>query len=879
MKHIRCSLILPTVALLALLAGNIGAAPVGTAFTYQGRLTDGSGPATGSYDLRFIIYDLASDGSVVAGPLTNCPVAITNGLLTVTLDFGADVFTDAARWLEVAVRLNGMSGDFTVLTPRQLLTPAPYAITAFNLAEPLPGSGLVGNYTNAVTFSNPANQFTGNHAGNGAGLSNVSATTLEGLASAAFWKTGGNSGTVAGTNFLGTVDARPLEFRVNNTVAFRLQPGNNVVGGSIYNNISSDIIGATIAGGGNWNRENESYAHQVWGNYGTVSGGSGNGAQAEHATVAGGRENKARGKQSVISGGYDNLIDADATDALIAGGEGNMIGTNAPASAIGGGLLNAIGDGAPYAVIGGGQENFVQEGASLGIVGGGLGNIIGSSPYSVIAGGRYNSLWGGSTDITISGGQSNVVQEHAYGATIAGGEGNTVGGSGSGSAIGGGRGNAVSGGSWGSTIGGGQGNTISGGSGYATIAGGGGNIASGHAATVAGGENNTSSGYQAAVGGGSGNLSAGDDATVAGGRLNTSQGEGATVSGGANNRSRAEYGTIAGGLFNTNEGWATTVGGGTANLSRGEGATVGGGGANVCLGLWSTVAGGNGNLIQPDADYTTVSGGATNVIQSTAEYATIGGGAGNLIRWDAENATIGGGGHNFISDSEFATISGGLSNITHGAYAAIGGGSLNSSSGTWAMVPGGIGNTAGGETSFAAGRRAQALHNGAFVWGDSTDADIASTNANSWTVRASGGVTFFTATNLASGATLPAGSGSWSTLSDRAAKDDLQPVDGRSVLDKLARMPLSTWRYKAQASGVRHLGPMAQDFSAAFGVGEDDRHISSVDADGVTLAAIQGLNEVVKEKDAKIAELEKRLTTLEELLRLHAQGGNERDLK
>jgi hypothetical protein len=98
------------------------------------------------------------------------------------------------------------------------------------------------------------------------------------------------------------------------------------------------------------------------------------------------------------------------------------------------------------------------------------------------------------------------------------------------------------------------------------------------------------------------------------------------------------------------------------------------------------------------------------------------------------------------------------------------------------------------------------------------------------------------------------------------------------VLEQLARLPLSTWRYKAQAPGVRHVGPMAQDFRAAFGLGEDERHISSVDADGVALAAIQGLNEIVKEqkvelkaKEVQISEFEKRLAALEQLLKSQIQ--------
>src|SRR2546422_485898 len=90
----------------------------GTAFSYQGRLNDGAKSASGIYDLRFAIYDLASGGNQVGPMLTNSATGATNGLFTVMLDFGGGVFTGADRWLEVAARTNG-GGAFTNLSPRQ----------------------------------------------------------------------------------------------------------------------------------------------------------------------------------------------------------------------------------------------------------------------------------------------------------------------------------------------------------------------------------------------------------------------------------------------------------------------------------------------------------------------------------------------------------------------------------------------------------------------------------------------------------------------------------------------------------------------------------------------------------------------------------------
>ena len=81
--------------------------------------------------------------------------------------------------------------------------------------------------------------------------------------------------------------------------------------------------------------------------------------------------------------------------------------------------------------------------------------------------------------------------------------------------------------------------------------------------------------------------------------------------------------------------------------------------------------------------------------------------------------------------------------------------------------------------------------------------------------------------------------------SDRNAKQDFAAVDGRDGLEKIAGMPIQSRSYTNRPS-VKHLGPMAQDFHAAFGLGPDDKHIATVDADGVALAAIQGLNEKVE---------------------------------
>ena len=98
--------------------------------------------------------------------------------------------------------------------------------------------------------------------------------------------------------------------------------------------------------------------------------------------------------------------------------------------------------------------------------------------------------------------------------------------------------------------------------------------------------------------------------------------------------------------------------------------------------------------------------------------------------------------------------------------------------------------------------------------------------------------------------------------SDRNVKENFDLVDRRDILARLASISVETWNYKFQRPSIRHIGPMAQEFAAAFNVGEDDRHINMVDAFGVAIASIQALYEMVQEKDAKITALEQRLKEL-----------------
>jgi hypothetical protein len=241
----------------------------------------------------------------------------------------------------------------------------------------------------------------------------------------------------------------------------------------------------------------------------------------------------------------------------------------------------------------------------------------------------------------------------------------------------------------------------------------------------------------------------------------------------------------------------------------------------------------------------------------------VGGGAGNVVGIGARGAVIGGGEQNAVgSGAEGVEIAGGTGNVirSNAHHTSIGGGLHNTATDAFATVPAGLDNMAGAY-GFAAGRRAKAVHSGSFVWGDSSDREIASPWEDSVTFRASGGVRFYTDPDATAGVVLPAGGTGWSVLSDRNMKENCQAIDAREVLEQVASLPIQAWNLKTQDSSTRHVGPMAQDFHAAFGLGEDERHINSVDADGVALAAIQGLYEVVRDQAAALQARDMQLAT------------------
>jgi trimeric autotransporter adhesin len=304
--------------------------------------------------------------------------------------------------------------------------------------------------------------------------------------------------------------------------------------------------------------------------------------------------------------------------------------------------------------------------------------------------------------------------------------------------------------------------------------------------------------------------------TVCGGNGNSASGVGAFVGG---NGYAADF--LAGG--NIASGMVSTIGGGEYNQATNYASSVPGGFNNLAGGKYSFAAGQQAQALHQGAFVWADSQNASFVSTTDDQFCIRAQGG---VKLDATTPSIAFGANprQMLDLYNDGTFDYGIGVQTKTMYFRTGI-NVNGGAGGFAWYQGGI-------------------HSG--------------TQNNS-----GGGVTLMT---LDSSGNLRTTTGTIASLSDRNSKSDFKPINARAVLAGVMALPMTTWRYKNADASQRHLGPMAQDFYAAFNVGLDDKSICTVDESGVALAAIQGLNQKLNDKDTEIQTLKRQNDSLAERL-------------
>ena len=316
---------------------------------------------------------------------------------------------------------------------------------------------------------------------------------------------------------------------------------------------------------------------------------------------------------------------------------------------------------------------------------------------------------------------------------------------------------------------------------------------------------------------------------VASGSGSVAMGLSTTASG--NTSTALGFSTIASGVYSTATGYGTRASG-DASTAMGVGTTASGSsstamGANTTAGAYSTAV---GNGTTASGFYSTALGRDTTaggVSSTSAGYLTSAFG-------------------NFSTAFGNTNVAGGSGSLVAGTASVA--------SGVDAIALG-VRVNANGTGSVVIGSDATAATPGVFMYGDrSTTVDLTTAGSNEFLVRAAGGTVFYSNAAMTTGVVLLNGRNSWDPInvSDENRKTDFRDLDGEQVLGKLAAMPIREWRYTTQDPAIRHAGPTAQDFRAAFGLGESDVRIGTVDADGIALAAVKALEVRTRELNATL---------------------------
>jgi hypothetical protein len=870
----------------------------GTVFTYQGRLNDGGQPANGTnYGMVFYLYNVPAGGTAL-GNLGIASVTVSNGLFTTPLDFG-NQFDGTPRWLEISVQKNG--GSFTTLTPRQQLLPTPYAIlagTAGGLSGTLPVSQVSGvvplAQLPAVVMTNSETGVTlgGTFSGTGAGLTSLNAsqltsgtvplTQLPGVV-----LTNGQTGMVTLNGDLllipqGWMGALTVYYYLDNITLLHVDQNQNSFFGVNAGNLTmlETVIGYNTGVGYNaLHNITSGGANTANGNYalysdtsGSANTAIGNGVLYVNTT---GYENTANGYLALSSNtnGFGNTADGSQSLFSNTSGANNIaIGYQAGYNITGGSNIDIGNQGFDTDTniirIGDQQTQAFIAGVITGD-GGGLTNLNAASLIGTISGNVTASSatnFSGMLAGDVTGSQSSTVVATVGGQTAAN------------IASGVSAANAATSVDIASTIverdGGGDfsANSITlYGSltlpGTATAAD---TIYSGSSTLlIADARQNFFAG-----------VSAGNLTTVGGGNAavgclalhNNTSGSGNTAIGlsALNNNTITHENTAIGAyaLFYNTNGYNTANGymalyfntNGRSNIALGcqAGYNLTTGSSNIDIG--NTGLSSDANLIRiGDQQAQTFIAGVIN------------GNGGGLTSLNAANLT----GTVPLARLPSAVVTNNESGVTLGGLNVSGANlvmndrdiqlrsTYDHGVGWYGSGKPFAGVSVDGPVVYGYGGGVLGIvHSGStsnivVYWNSSGNVGIG-TNAPNQKLVVAGNI-------YATGTITP--------NSDRNLKTDFAAVDATAVLDRVARLPIQQWRFKAEPEGVKHFGPMAQDFRAAFGLGEIPTAIATVDADGVALAAIQGLNQKLEQKETEITELKARLQRLEQLVNANNQGG------
>jgi len=319
-------------------------------------------------------------------------------------------------------------------------------------------------------------------------------------------------------------------------------------------------------------------------------------------------------------------------------------------------------------------------------------------------------------------------------------------------------------------------------------------------------------------------------------------------------------GTTASGIASTAMGSFTTASGNTST-AMGSGTTASGD-VSTALGSGTTASGPRATAM---GDRTTASGD-----RSTAM------GVATTASGDLSTAM----GLSTTASGDVSTAMGEFTSASGPASTAMGDHTTASGPSSTALgastVASGVASTALGNHTLASGISSTAMgelastngKSGAFVYGDASTFFLGTlrlvqpTADNQFVVRADGGTFFYSNSDLTAGVSLAHGDGSWASVSDVHRKENFRDVDGEGVLGRISQLQIREWNYKAQDPSVRHIGPTAQDFRAAFGLGESDTTISTVDADGVSLLAVKALERRTREQAREVESLRAELEAL-----------------